>query len=216
MLKKREFWILVLVWLVMTLLLMFQNNSLITEKLFFYLLISFTILLVSISAKKILANMLDTEIEMRLWQFSRYWFSKRSHLQKPIPIGILLPLLLSLLSGGIVKLLAFLHFSAEALPSKVTKKYGSRRFSTVTDWDYSLIGFYSLLAVLILAVISSFLANHFYPEFFKELGKIAIYFSICNLLPIHPLDGIKIFMGSRPLYIFSIVLLVVAGLIVLI
>jgi hypothetical protein len=199
----------------MALVLMFQKNILLTEKFADYLIISLIVIFTSILAKKITARIIDTNLEISILEFQRYWITRKSYLKKPLPAGILLPILLSFLSAGYVKFLAFFQFSAEALPSKVTKKYGSRRFSTVTEWDYSLICFYSLVAVWLLAIIASLLASKLSPNLpFAELAKYAFYYSLCNLIPLGQLDGLKLLMGSKPLYIFSFILLVLTGLIV--
>jgi hypothetical protein len=212
MFKKRELLLIAFGILVMALVLMFQKNILLTEKFADYLIISLIVIFTSILAKKITARIIDTNLEISILEFQRYWITRKSYLKKPLPAGILLPILLSFLSAGYVKFLAFFQFSAEALPSKVTKKYGSRRFSTVTEWDYSLICFYSLVAVWLLAIIASLLASKLSPNLpFAELAKYAFYYSLCNLIPLGQLDGLKLLMGSKPLYIFSFILLVLTG-----
>jgi hypothetical protein len=199
----------------MTLMLSFKNSNLYNEEFLKYFIISALILFVFIASKKIVAYKIDTKVEIKLWQLKRYWITTKAYLEKPIPIGILLPLLLSFLSSGIVKFLAFTTFVAEARPSKVTKRYGYHRFQEVNDWDYALIAFYSLLAIMILAIICTFL-NPYLPQnlYLKEIARLSLYFAISNLLPLGQLDGLRIFFGSRPLYIFTWILLAITGLIV--
>jgi len=218
MLKKRELLFVILGVIIMTLVLILNpllNKQMITIHIWLNsLIISIIIIFLSVFIKKITAKKLDTKIEMSIWAFKRYGVHVHQELKKSIPFGILLPLVLSIFTMGILKFLAFFQFRAEALPAKVAKKYGARRYSSVMEWDYALICFYSLLSVLILALISSYLSYSFFP--FKELGKIAIYFVISNIIPFGQLDGMKIFMGSKPLYLFSLILVILTSLIVLI
>jgi hypothetical protein len=215
MLKKREIiWILMGIFL-MTLLLTFQNNTLQLSKALNYFFISFLIITVSILFKKITARKVDVEIEIMLWQFNRWWISRKSYFKKEIPIGILLPLILSFLSTGIIRFLTFFQFEAEALPSKVAKNYGRRRFSTVLEWDYALIAFYSTAGVWLLSIIASYVGHNYNFNFpLLELAKYSFYYTIYNLIPFGGLDGLKLLMGSRPLYIFTLFLLLIVSLFV--
>src|SRR3989344_362546 len=60
-----------------------------------FLIISFNVL-----AKKVSAFYLDSEVEMSLWEVERFGFWPRSYFKKPIPMGIILPLLTALYSLG--------------------------------------------------------------------------------------------------------------------
>lgn len=214
MFKKRELlWILLGIAL-MTLILMFQKNDLVLDKWADYLIMSVVILLVSIMGKKITANILDTEVEISILQFRKWWITRKSYFTKPVPIGIFVPLVLSFLSSGFIRFFTIFQFSAEALPSKVTKKYGIDRFSSMTEWHYALIVFYSTIAVWILAIVSALIASHYDFNFpFIELARVSFYFSIANLIPFGQLDGMKLVMGSRPLTGFTIFLLIITILI---
>ena len=215
MFKKKEYVIIALSIVLMTLMLSFQKARLYNEYFFKYFIISVIILTVFLFAKILVAYRLDSKIEIKLWQLKRYWVTKKSYLEKPIPIGILLPLLLSFLSYGAIKFLAFITFEIEARPSKVAKRYGFYRYQDVTDWDYALISFYSLVALMLLAIICSILTPYLPASLYlKEISRLSLYFTISNILPLGQLDGLRIFFGSRPLYVFSLILLVITGLIV--
>jgi hypothetical protein len=211
MLTTKELSVLTLSAVLMALMISFFENEMHPSMLIQALGFSIIIIFVWVFAKKFVADYLDMSIEQKIWPFKRYWISSGSHFKRAIPIVIILPLLLSFLSAGVIKFFAFTTFYSKALPSKVAKKYGIRRFSNVGEWDDSLIAFYGLVAIMALAVVTSFTIL---PSF-EGFSKIAFYFAISNMIPFSSLDGMKIFMGSRPLYIFSLVLLVVTGLLVL-
>ena len=190
------------------------NKEVIISRIPIALLISIVVILVSVFAKKITARKIDVKIQHKIFEWERYWWSKGSHFKKPIPMGIIFPLLLLVLSAGFVKFFAFFEFKSEALVSKAVKKYGRYRFSNMNEWDDALIGFYGLLAILALGIITRFIPSIIFP--FNELAKYSIYYAICNMIPLANLDGVKIFFGSRPLYILSLVLLALAAIIVFI
>lgn len=205
--EKKEGIIIVITILLMSLIVSYTQEYFDNNLFLINLLFSAVIVLVAVFAKKITASILDIEIEIKIWEFKRWWITRTSELKKPVPIALILPILLSFLSGGVIKFLAFLQFDSKALPSKATKKYGMRRFSDVLDWDEALICFYSLIATLILALFMSFLG-------YNPYAKITIIYALSNILPISSLDGTKMFFGSRPLYIFAVILFAIAGLLV--
>jgi Zn-dependent protease len=128
-------------------------------------------------------------------------------------MGFYLPALLGFLSGGAIKFLALLEFNSKELPGKATKRFGIKRFSEMLEWDDARIGFYGLVAIMILAILAKSLVSFQAFPFFL-LAKYALYFAIYNIIPFSTLDGMKIFMGSRPLYIFCLGLLIITGVIV--
>jgi Zn-dependent protease len=93
----------------------------------------------------------------------------------------------------------FLQFESKALPTKVVKRFGLRRISGIMEWDDALIVFYSLMPLLMMALLAKF----FTGLFFSDLARYAWIYVVCNLLPISKLDGTKLFFGSIPLFIFT-------------
>ncbi len=213
MVTKKEVIHIIIAIVIFTLILSFNNNFFSYAKIPAYLLMSLTIILVSVFAKKITASKLDIKIEHEVWKWSRYWITKKSYLPFSVPIGFFLPALIGFLTAGSVKFLTFLQFESEALPSKASKAYGRRRFSTVMEWDDAMIGFYGLISVLLLAVIAKLFVSP-NPSILYEFSKYALYFGAYNLIPFSKLDGMRIFMGSRPLYVFSLVLAALTALVI--
>lgn len=177
------------------------------------ILISAIIMAISILSKKLAAYYIDVEIEHKIWEFQRYGLSTKSHFRRPFPIGLILPLLLAIITGGLLKFLAFLQFEARALPAKAVKKFGGgSRFSGICEWDDAIIVFYGVLPLLILASLASFFASPFLISF----SKFSVIFAISNLIPISKLDGSKLLFGSRPLFVFTWLLVIIAGITVLV
>lgn len=185
--------------IIMTLMILFGKNESSFAVLIRALLVSLIIILFVVIAKKITASKLDVEIENKTWEFQRYGIAEHSHFKKPVQIGLLLPLIISFLSLGFIKLFMFLQFESKALPTKVVKRFGLRRLSGIMDWDDALIVFYSLVPLLLVAVIAKF----FTGIFFSDLARYSWIYVVCNLLPISKLDGTKLFFGSMPLFVFT-------------
>jgi len=184
------------------------------------LIFSAIIITTSIFAKKAAAYIRHIEIEHQILQLQRFGIYKRAHFKKPIPLGIIFPLLLSVISSGFVKCFTLLQFDSKALPTKVVKARGFYRYSEIMERDLAQISFWGLMAVLGIAILADLFT-------LPDLAKLSIYYSIWNLIPFGQLDGNKIFHGSAPLetnlmfippplYFFSVILLVIAGLIVFI
>ena len=216
MFEKGELSTIIFAGIIITIIISFSpiNGGISLAEIPIAILISIIILAVAISSKRFTAKKIDTKINFSFWKWQRYWFSTGSHLKKPFSIGVLLSLLLLVLSVGRIKFLALLQFETKPLVSKVVKQYGKKRFSTVTECDNALISFYGLVAILLLAIITRFIPQTIFP--FKELAKYSAFYAICNMIPLGDLDGAKIFFGSRPLYIFSLILTIIACLIALI
>jgi Zn-dependent protease len=152
------------------------------------------IFFVTIFAKKLMAYSLQGDIETSIWKFQRYGFYERSYFKTPIPIGIILPFLLSILTLGKVSWLASTQTEVTATKSRVAKRHGIYRYSEMTDGDMAWIISSGIFACIILAIIS-------YIVGFPELSKLSILFACFNLIPLGNLDGTKLFFGNLYLWI---------------
>jgi Zn-dependent protease len=214
---KKEFWAIAIAVILMTLILSFYKENFYTEKLLSNFLISLIIISISIFAKKLVAHKIDVEINHKILELRRYWIGTSNYLKNPLPIGIIFPLILSFISTGIWRFLTFLEYTTKALPAKAVKKYGRGRFSNVNEWDDAIIAFYGICAVFLIAIIAKIalaynLSTTILP--LNELARYALYYGIFNMIPFGLLDGNKIFFGSRALYVFSLILIAITGLIV--
>ena len=168
------------------------------------------IILVSVIAKKIAAPAYNIKIEHKAWGWKRWGWYERSKFKKPIPLGIILPFFLSVLSLGMIKPLTLLQFDAENLAHKrALRKRGSYRYSEINESDLAFTSAWGFWALIALAIIGSVLNQ-------PELTKYSIYYGIWNLIPISNLDGTKLFFGSLINWILLVIVYLIALLAVLV
>lgn len=187
-----------------------------------YLIILFystLIIIISILGKKLIAKKVDLEITHNIWHFERYGIKKSGHFKNPFPIGAIFPPTLSLISAGTINCFTFLQFNAKALLTRSIQKRGKKTYSGITEWDLAIVAFGGLIATLLLSLIADYFS-------IVELAKYSLYYSLWNLLPLGQLDGTKILFGSAnigegenffvPIYVLSLILVLIVGTIVLI
>ncbi len=197
MLKRKEFAEIVTIWIVLIITL----SLLQIDKIVPILIFIFIILVVSIFINKLAAGYFEANTEIKIWRIKRYWFNPGMHFKNPIPVGILFPLILALISiiikfglelqaYIILPWLAVLEFDVKPTKRRAAKRHGYYSFHEMTEWHIGCIASASIAASLILAIIS-------YLVGFPELSRLAVYFACFNMLPVSNLDGNKIFFGSR-------------------
>ncbi len=157
------------------------------------LLFAFLILAANGVSKKIAARALDADVEHDIWYASRYGFKPGGHLTKHAPLGIILPLFVSVFSLGTAKCMTLLTYQTSALKRRAAKRFGYYSFTEMTDWHNALVGAAGITGVLLLAIVA-------YASAIDGLPSIAIYYAFWNMIPWSKLDGAQIFMGSRVLY----------------
>jgi len=168
------------------------------------------IIFVSVIAKKIAAPAYSIKIEHKAWGWKRWGWYERSKFKKPIPLGIILPFFLSVLSLGLIKPLILLQFDAENLAHKrALRKRGEYRYSEINESDLAFTSAWGFWALIALAIIGNILNQ-------PELTKYSVYYGIWNLLPISNLDGTKLFFGSLINWILLVIVYLIALLAVLI
>ncbi|MBI3334589.1 hypothetical protein HYZ97_03820 [Candidatus Pacearchaeota archaeon] len=158
-----------------------------------YLGFAALIIVVAVASKKLMAHLLDADVEHRLWQGSRFGFAAHHHFKKEVPYGIILPLVFSLFSIGFFKLMTFLTYDSSAQRYRAAKRFGNYSYTEMTDWHNALIGAGGILGVLLLSFIS------YFPNL-EVLSKMAALYAFSNMIPLSKLDGSQIFFGSRALY----------------
>ncbi len=159
-------------------------------------LFAFIIIGLNIITKKITARALDSDVEHKIWSFSRYGIKAHEKMSSEFPGGILVPLVFSFLTLGYFKIMTILTYEARALKHRAARRFGYYSFTEMTDWHNALIGASGILILLALSIFSYFLpfGN---PEI---LSKMSAYYAFFNLLPLPNLDGMQIYFGSRVLY----------------
>ncbi len=207
MLTKRE-----IIWTIIAILIMGFIISLpkLSISSSYTFLIATIIILTSVLVKKIAANYYSIKIEHKIWEFKRWGWHERSKFKRPIPIGLILPFFISLLSLGIIKILTLLQFDAKNLPKKrALKKRGAYRYSKINESDLAFTAAWGFWALIVLAIIGYFLKQ-------PELTKYSIYYGIWNLIPISNLDGTKLFFGSLINWILLAIIYLVCMVVILV
>jgi len=158
-----------------------------------YSMISFLILIsLNIIAKKIMAYYLEAGIKIKFWRWHQFWFTKRAHFKKAVPM-LWLPLVVSFISRGMLLWLGILEFDVKAKAERVSRRHGLYRFSQMTDWHVACIAVTGIIVNLVLAIAGYFSG-------FELFARLNVYYAVWSLIPISNLDGAKIFFGSRSLW----------------
>lgn len=159
-------------------------------------ILSVIIIGTNIIGKKISAYQLDSDIEHELWFTKRFGIKPKQRFPKPIPVGIILPILISIFSLGTFYLFTFLTYESRALKHRAAKRFGYYSYTEMSDMHNALIGAGGIIALILLAIITYLLPfSHT-----TTLSKLAIYYAFWNLVPISKLDGTQILIGSRVLW----------------
>jgi len=159
------------------------------------LLAIFGVILVNVFAKKITAHYLATEVEITTWEWSRWGYKQHQKLKSPIPFGIILPLIIKVLSIGILNWMACLTFEVKGKIYRAAKKHGIYSFSEVTEKEMGWIASAGIWANLIFATMGYFMG-------FSLFANLNLAYAFYNLIPLSNLDGSKIFFGSIPNWAF--------------
>ena len=105
-----------LAFIILTIIISFSN---LLKNNFAYLseaaIYSAIILIVALVSKKLVASMLDSDVEHEIWGMSRFGYKPHHHIDGAIPAGAIFPLILSLFSLGLFKLPAILSYETKAL-----------------------------------------------------------------------------------------------------
>ncbi len=162
------------------------------------LIFAFIILLVAISSKKMFAFLLESDVEHKIWTLERWGLHKQDRFKKPLPIGVILPIIVALFSFGTARLMSLLTYETTPKKTRAVRAFGHTNvysYVSMTDWHNALIGAAGTVSLLILALIAYFL-----PWNAEPLAKLATFYAFSNMLPLSKLDGTQIFFGSRVLY----------------
>lgn len=161
--------------------------------IFFFSLI---IICLAVAAQKTMAHLLDAEAEHRIWTMLRFGFKANYKLKTEFPMGVVLPLFLSVFSLGWIKFPALLVYETKAKKYRAAKRFGFYSFAEMTEWHNALVGASGIFVVLALSFVAYFLGSGF-----EVLSRLAAFYAFANMLPISNLNGTQIFFGSKILYV---------------
>jgi hypothetical protein len=151
------------------------------------------IILVNVLAKKATAHYYAATLEIKTWNWQRFGFARQRKLKKPLPMGIIAPILTTLITQGNFLFLATLESKIEGTSARATKAQGRFRFTEMTDTNQSLIIASGVVANLALAILA-------YLIDLGQLATLSIYYATYAMIPFGNLDGTKIFFGERNLW----------------
>ncbi len=167
------------------------------------------VLLIYQISHKLIANQYGCKSTFRIWGIERFWFYRRSRVKnlrifgkkyESIKVGVILPLLLSFISNGIIKFCAV--GSSEV--SEIKLQRPGKRFKKLTDFDNAVIHVTGPISLLFVALL---LSNNL---FFGNISQIAYFVAVFSMIPFSQLDGSKILFGSPFIYIFSLTFMILS------
>ena len=166
------------------------------------IILSAIILLPQVYIEKIIGERWGVTVFYSLWKIKSPKYMLTIYKNK-IYIGIIAPLIVSIISKGSLALPIVGGFSTEEDQLKRT----GRRFSRLTEFEEAKIAFAGVIISLIFVILFKILLLTHLP-FFEKGMYIAATMAIVNILPIPPLNGSKIFFGNRIFYVLSLTFIV--------
>jgi len=150
-------------------------------------------------AHKIIAAKHCAKSEFDLWRFNMKFFKPNS---KPylISIGPILAVVFALFSNGTIK---FSALESQNIKSNIKERIG-KKFKHIREIEIAYIALAGPIMSLFLALFFSIFNNPIFDKFILINISIAIY----SMIPIHNLDGSRIWIGSYFVYIFSVILII--------
>ncbi len=172
-------------------------------------LIIYIICLISSFVKElshiIVAYWQGCSLELKLISLRRYHPSTSSYSKRPIKIGAIIPILITLLSNG---LLYFPAVSSYEVKEERHLRLG-KKFQRLSEWELAKIAAAGPIASILLAVIFNM-----FNFSFLSVSPVVIsqWIAIINILPIPLLNGYNVFIHSRLLFFFSFVFILLLAL----
>ena len=193
----KEALVILLASIVLALSIAFKNTTLTLVAFVSFLII----ITVNVFAKKVVGYYFETNVKTRFWSMYHFGLRKASHFKGSVPM-VWLPLLLSLLTKGVLWWLAILEFDVEVKPERASRRHGLYRFTEVTEWHMAWIAIWGIIANVVVAIGGYILG-------FELFAKLGIYYAAWSLVPFSSLDGSKIFFGNKILWILMVIITVI-------
>jgi len=160
------------------------------------LIVFLVIIFTHVFSKKLVSYHLSMEEESRVWSVKRYGFKKHHYFASEVPLGLVLPIFIFVITLGLVPWYGSLQ--SEVKPSKY-KSVRRKNFQTllsfteVSEWDLALVSASGVAGVLVLSFFAYLIGV-------PIISKVALHYAFFNMIPFGNLDGSRILFGSRPLY----------------
>ncbi len=175
---------------------------------------SFIALVVYAGAQYFVANKYGTTVNYNFWGVQRFSYTKGAYLRpikfgpftikiKKIPLGILAPLLITFLSSGG---LFFTGIISSVFTINPAYRLG-RLFTKLTEFEEAKIAVSGAFANILLAI----LIKGMEINSLDNLVLVCSITAVSYMLPFPGLDGIKVYFGSKLLYIFSFAFILISA-----
>lgn len=161
-----------------------------------FVVFSAAIIGVNIVSKKLMASRLDADVEHEIWKVRRWGFHPSDNFKSPIFAGVVLPLFVTLVTLGSIKLMTILTYETRALKRRAAKKFGPYSFTEMTDYHNALVGASGIIGCLLITFITYWIPG----DLWNVVGRMATFYAFFNMIPISKLDGSQIYFGSRVLW----------------
>jgi len=153
----------------------------------------FSVVLINIITKKIVAYHFETSIEHKIWSVDRFGLKRQNYFKNKIPFGIIIPFIAALVSLGNFLFLAALEFDIKTLTARVSKRHEWYKFTDVTDIHLGIIAASGVILNLMFAIVGYLLG-------FSLFAKLNIYYAFYCMIPLWNLDGTKIFFANKNIW----------------
>lgn len=152
-------------------------------------------------SQKLTANFFEHEVEFTHISIKKK--IKEIHRSITIPIGPLITFFITLISNG---KFIFLILNSFDLKSNKTNRLG-RKWTNIKDFEEAQIALAGPLSDILLLILFKLLLPLSFV--FSKGMFIASTIAIFNMLPLPKVDGSRIFFGSRPLYVASLIFIII-------
>ncbi len=168
---------------------------------------------VHIFSQKLVAKYYGFSCEFRLWAIRQWRFIPVPKFPKKwklfglnidlggLPIGAILAVLITLLSNGLFYFIAIGNY---LITSSKSTRIG-RKWVYISDSEEAKIATVGAMSNIFLMLILK-IVN--FQNIFDDLIFINGLYALFSLIPIPPLDGAKLFISNRVLYIFTLVFVI--------
>ena len=154
---------------------------------------------------KFFASRHEVISEYRLWNVERLWFGGSGKLPFTFPFGVIASLILTVVSRG------NFYFTAIGVHNLTENKSArtGRKKPGLSYFEEMQIACSGIFSTLVLAIIFVLLGRAL--DFnITSIVNICFFIVLFNMIPLSDLDGAKIFFGSILTYIFLLVFIIAA------
>jgi len=155
--------------------------------------------LVHILVQKRYAEEIDCKSEYKLWKIGKIGLKAKSKLPFTVPFGIFWAIILVFMSAGKFFFTALGYVEIEEKLARL-----GRKMQIVSQYEIAKGALLGSLANVALIIIFSVINKMSLGVDFTNFININLWIVLFNMIPIPPLEGGKIFFGSRKLYVFGV------------